>query len=34
MYLKEYLKQGKDLLGYEDEYKKVSFANELQRKIE
>ncbi|MBU5439317.1 hypothetical protein KQI42_14935 [Tissierella sp. MSJ-40] len=34
VYLKEYLKQGKDLLGYEDEYKKVSFSSELQRKIQ
>lgn len=33
-YLKEYLKKDKDLLGYEDEYKKVNFASELQRKIE
>lgn len=33
-YLKEYLEQGKDLLSYEDEYLKVNFANELQRKIE
>lgn len=33
-YLKEYLKKDKDLLGYEDEYRKVNFANELQRKIE
>lgn len=33
-YLKEYLEQGKDLLGYEDEYTKVNFASELQRKIE
>jgi hypothetical protein len=29
VYLKEYLKQGKDLLIYEDEYKKVSFSSEL-----
>lgn len=33
-YLKEYLKKDKDLLGYEDEYLKVSFNSELQRKIE
>lgn len=33
-YLKEYLKKDKDLLGYEDEYRKVNFASELQRKIE
>ena len=33
-YLKDYLKQGKDLLGYEDEYTKVNFASELQRKID
>ena len=33
-YLKEYLEQGKDLLSYEDEYLKVNFANELQRKME
>lgn len=33
-YLKEYLKKDKDLLGYEDEYRKVNFVNELQRKIE
>lgn len=33
-YLKEYLNQGKDLLGYDDEYLKVNFSNELQRKIE
>lgn len=32
-YLKEYLKKDKDLLGYEDEYRKVNFASELQRKI-
>lgn len=32
-YLKEYLKKDKDLLGYEDEYMKVNFASELQRKI-
>ena len=29
VYLKEYLKQGKDLLSYEDEYEKVSFSSEL-----
>ena len=33
-YLKEYLEKGKDLLSYEDEYIKVNFNNELQRKIE
>lgn len=33
-YLKEYLKKDKDLLGYEDEYKKVNFVSELQRKLE
>lgn len=33
-YLKEYLKKDKDLLGYEDEYMKVNFASELQKKIE
>ena len=33
-YLKEYLKKDKDLLGYEDEYIKVDFSSELQRKIE
>jgi hypothetical protein len=33
-YLKEYLKKDKDLLGYEDEYRKVNFASELQRKVE
>ena len=33
-YLKEYLKKDKDLLGYEDEYRKVNFASELQRKME
>lgn len=33
-YLEEYLKKDKDLLGYEDEYRKVNFASELQRKIE
>lgn len=33
-YLKEYLKKDKDLLGYEDEYKKVNFASEMQRKLE
>lgn len=32
--LKDYLSEGKDLLGYEDEYLKVNFNNELQRKIE
>lgn len=32
-YLKDYL-QDKDLLGYEDEYLKVNFASEVQRKIE
>lgn len=32
-YLKEYLKKNKDLLGYEDEYRKVNFASELQRKM-
>ncbi|MGJ0848654.1 hypothetical protein ACR77J_18450 [Tissierella praeacuta] len=31
-YLKEYLEKDKDLLGYEDEYRKVNFASELQRK--
>lgn len=33
-YLKEYLEQDKDLLGYSDEYMKVNFDSELQRKIE
>lgn len=33
-YLKEYLEKDKDLLGYEDEYRKVNFASELQRKME
>lgn len=33
-HLKEYLKKDKDLLGYEDEYRKVNFASELQRKVE
>jgi len=33
-YLKEYLKKDNDLLGYEDEYMKVSFNSELQRKME
>lgn len=33
-YLKEYLQQDKDLLGYSDEYMKVNFDSELQRKIE
>ena len=33
-HLKEYLKKDKDLLGYEDEYRKVNFASELQRKLE
>lgn len=33
-YLKEYLKKDKNLLGYEDEYLKVNFASQLQRKIE
>lgn len=32
-YLKEYLKKDKDLLGYEDEYRKVNFASELRRKM-
>ena len=32
-YIKEYLKKDKDLLGYEDEYRKVNFASELQRKV-
>lgn len=32
-YLKEYLKKDKDLLGYEDEYLKINFNNELQRKL-
>lgn len=31
-YLKQYLSKDKDLLGYEDEYLKVNFASELQRK--
>ena len=31
-YLKEYLKKDKDLFGYEDEYRKVNFASELQKK--
>lgn len=31
-YLKEYLSKDKDLLGYEDEYLRVSFTSELQRK--
>lgn len=33
-YMKEYLSKDKDLLSYSDEYMKVNFANELQRKIE
>lgn len=32
-YLKQYLSKDKDLLGYEDEYLKVNFNNELQRKM-
>lgn len=32
--LKDYLSEDKNLLGYEDEYLKVNFNNELQRKIE
>lgn len=32
-YLKQYLSKDKDLLGYEDEYLKVNFNNELQRKL-
>lgn len=31
-YLKQYLSKDRDLLGYEDEYLKVNFASELQRK--
>lgn len=33
-YLKEYLSEGKDLLSYNDEFMKVNFASELQRKLE
>lgn len=33
-YMKEYLSQNKNLLGYEDDYIKVNFVNELQREIE
>lgn len=33
-YMKQYLSKDKDLLGYEDEYRKVNFNSELQRKIE
>lgn len=33
-YLKEYLEKDKDLLGYSDEYMKVNFASDLQRKME
>lgn len=33
-YMKEYLSKDKDLLGYSDEYMKVNFASELQKKIE
>ena len=33
-YMKEYLSRDKDLLGYSDEYMKVNFASELQKKIE
>lgn len=33
-FLKEYLSKNINLLGYEDEYLKVNFASELQRKIE
>lgn len=32
-YLKQYLSKDRDLLGYEDEYLKVNFNNELQRKL-
>lgn len=33
-YMKRYLSENKDLLGYEAEYNKVNFVSELQRKIE
>lgn len=33
-YLKDYLKKDKNLLGYEDEFLKVNFESELQRKID
>jgi len=33
-YMKEYLSKDKDLLGYSDEYMKVNFASETQRKVE
>ena len=33
-YMKKYLSKDKNLLGYENEYKKVNFTGELQRKIE